>query len=64
MKPTPLTKLGLPRQRKPGAGRPSLGKVKLTVHIKPETRAALGPRPGVAIDEAFSGKEKPQALAE
>jgi len=55
MKPN-LTKAGTPRLRKEGAGRPSLGKVKLTVHILPSTRAALGERPGAAIDAAF-GKQ-------
>jgi hypothetical protein len=49
-----LTKAGTPRKRAPGAGRPALGKVKLTCHIAPETRAKLGPKPGEAIDEAFS----------
>ena len=50
-----LTKAGLPRKRKPGAGRPSLGKVKLTVHILPATREALGDKPGVVLDAHFSG---------
>jgi hypothetical protein len=50
----PLTKTGTPRKRAPGAGRPALGKVKLTCHIAPETRAKLGPKPGEAIDAAFS----------
>lgn len=40
--------------RRPGAGRPTSGKVKLTVHILPETRAKLGAKPGEAIDKAFS----------
>jgi hypothetical protein len=40
--------------RRPGAGRPVSGKVKLTVHIMPETRAKLGAKPGEAIDLAFS----------
>ena len=40
--------------RRPGAGRPTSGKVKLTVHILPETRAKLGAKPGEAIDRAFS----------
>lgn len=50
-----LTKAGTPRKRKPGAGRPSLGKVKLTVHILPATRKALGERPGEVLDAHFSG---------
>lgn len=50
-----LTKAGLPRKRKPGAGRPSLGKVKLTVHILPATREALGSRPGEVLDAHFGG---------
>lgn len=39
---------------RPGSGRPVSGKVKLTVHILPETRAQLGAKPGEAIDRAFS----------
>ena len=39
--------------RRPGAGRPTSGKIKLTVHILPETRAKLGDKPGEAIDRAF-----------
>jgi len=53
-----LTKAGLPRKRKPGAGRPSLGKVKLTVHILPATREALGSRPGEVLDAHFGGSNK------
>ena len=49
-----FTKAGTPRKRAPGAGRPALGKVKLTVHVLPETRANLGDRPGEKIDAAFS----------
>ena len=48
------TKAGTPRKRAPGAGRPKSGKVKLTVHVLPETRATLGDRPGEKIDAAFS----------
>jgi hypothetical protein len=50
-----LTKAGEPRKRAPGAGRPALGKVKLTVHILPETRAALGDKPGAVLDAHFGG---------
>ncbi len=50
-----LTKAGLPRKRKPGAGRPSLGKVKMTVHILPSTRLALGAKPGEVLDAHFGG---------
>lgn len=50
-----LTKAGQPRKRKPGAGRPSLGKVKLTVHILPVTRKALGDKPGLVLDAHFGG---------
>jgi hypothetical protein len=50
-----LTKTGEPRKRAPGAGRPALGKVKLTVHILPETRAALGDKPGAVLDAHFGG---------
>ena len=48
-----LTKAGTPRKRKPGAGRPS--KVKMTVHILPATRQALGDKPGEVLDAHFSG---------
>jgi hypothetical protein len=50
-----LTKTGEPRKRAPGAGRPALGKVKLTVHILPSTRAALGDKPGAVLDAHFGG---------
>lgn len=36
-----------------GAGRKESGKVKMTVHVTPETRAALGDKPGEAIDALF-----------
>lgn len=36
--------------KRENAGRPKSGKVKLTVHVLPETKAALGERPGEAID--------------
>lgn len=52
-----LTKSGTPRKRKPGAGRPALGKIKLTVHILPSTRAALGAKPGKKLDEICSRKK-------
>lgn len=42
--------------RKPG--RPHSGNVKLTVHIKPETRAWLGDKPGKRIDEIVKEKQK------
>lgn len=50
-----LTKAGQPRKRKPGAGRPSLGKIKMTVHILPATRQALGDKPGEVLDANFGG---------
>lgn len=50
-----LTKAGTPRKRKPGAGRPKSGKVKMTVHIMPATREALGSRPGEVLDAHFGG---------
>jgi hypothetical protein len=50
-----LTKAGLPRKRKPGAGRPKSGKVKMTVHILPTTREALGSKPGERIDALVGG---------
>lgn len=50
-----LTKAGAPRKRAPGAGRPSLGKVKMTVHILPSTRKALGDKPGEVLDAHFGG---------
>jgi hypothetical protein len=49
------------RKNKPGAGRPRSGKVKLTVHIMPETRAKLGAQPGAAIDAALADIDKPTA---
>lgn len=54
-KKTAFTKAGTPRKRKPGAGRPSLGKIKMTVHILPETRKALGDKPGEVLDAHFGG---------
>jgi hypothetical protein len=51
-----LTKAGEPRKRAPGAGRPALGKVKLTTHILPATRAALGDKPGEVLDAYFGSK--------
>jgi hypothetical protein len=54
-----LTKAGQPRKRKPGAGRPSLGKVKMTVHILPATRQALGDKPGEVLDAHFGGSNDP-----
>lgn len=54
-KTTELTRAGQPRKRKPGAGRPSLGKVKMTVHILPMTRKALGDKPGEVLDAHFGG---------
>ena len=50
-----LTKAGQPRKRKPGAGRPKSGKVKMTVHILPATRQALGSKPGEVLDAHFGG---------
>lgn len=50
-----LTEDGLPRQRKPGAGRPKSGKVKMTVHILPATRRTLGDKPGEVLDAHFGG---------
>jgi predicted GTPase len=38
------------KTKKHAGGRPALGKVKLTCHVKPETREALGEHPGAAID--------------
>lgn len=55
MKKPQLTKAGEPRKRAPGAGRPALGKVKMTVHILPETRAAVGDKPGAVLDAHFGG---------
>lgn len=39
--------------KRPGAGRKESGKVKMTVHVTPATRAALGDKPGEAIDALF-----------
>jgi hypothetical protein len=55
-KASQLTKAGEPRKRAPGAGRPALGKVKLTVHILPSTRTALGNKPGEVLDAYFGSK--------
>jgi hypothetical protein len=41
--------------KRPGAGRPALGKVKLTCWIKPETRARLGAKPGEMLDRIIKG---------
>lgn len=55
-KPKPqLTKAGQLRKRAPGAGRPALGKVKMTVHMLPATRKALGDKPGEVLDAHFGG---------
>ena len=56
-----LTKAGTPRKRAPGAGRPPLGKVKLTVHILPATRKALGDKPGEVLDAHFGGSNTDSA---
>jgi len=40
--------------KRPGAGRKESGKVKMTVHISPETRAYLGAKPGESIDALFT----------
>ena len=52
-----LTKAGTPRKRAPGGGRKKSGKVKLTVHVLPATRAALGNQPGEMIDRLLAAKE-------
>lgn len=44
--------------KRPKAGRPALGKVKLTCWVKPETRAKLGEKPGQKIDETFSDQSR------
>ncbi len=47
-----------PKKRgpKPGTGgRPSLGKVKLTCHVLPATRALMGKKPGEWLDENLKG---------
>jgi hypothetical protein len=44
----PKSKRGGPQ---PGSGRPKSGKIKMTVHVLPETRASLGVKPGDAIDQ-------------
>lgn len=48
-KKQPLTKAGTPRKRAPGAGRPSLGKIKLTCHVPEDVREYLGSKPGEVI---------------
>lgn len=47
-----------PRKNKPGQGRkPGPVKIKLTVHILPETRIALGDKPGAALDKLLTPRE-------
>lgn len=59
-----LTKAGLPRKRKPGAGRKPSGKVKLTCHITQAAREALGDKPGEVISAHFGGSNvKADSLA-
>lgn len=41
--------------KRPGSGRPKSGKIKLTVHVLPETRAKLGKKPGEVIDRMAKG---------
>jgi hypothetical protein len=41
--------------KRPGAGRPALGKVKLTCWVVPETRAKLGSKPGEMLDRIVKG---------
>lgn len=62
-----LTKAGQPRKNAPGQGRPKGSgkgpdKVKLTVHILPETKeaiGALGPY-GEVLDRTFGKQSKPK----
>lgn len=64
-----LTKAGQPRKNAPGQGRPKGSgkgpdKVKLTVHILPETKdaiGALGPY-GEVLDRTFKPKPKKPKL--
>jgi ribosomal protein S30 len=53
-KPT-LTKAGKPRQRAPGGGAKPKGNVKMTVHVPPDVREALGSKPGEVITALVRG---------
>lgn len=50
-----LTKAGTPRKRAPGGGAKPKGNVKLTVHIPPDVREALGSKPGEVITALVRG---------
>jgi hypothetical protein len=50
-----LTKAGTPRKRAPGGGAKPKGNLKLTVHIPPDVRAALGSKPGEVITALVRG---------
>jgi hypothetical protein len=50
-----MTKAGTPRKRAPGGGAKPKGNLKLTVHIPPDVRAALGPKPGEVITALVRG---------
>ena len=43
--------------KRPGAGRKPSGKVRLQCWVEPETKAALGPKPGPKIDEMVKREE-------
>lgn len=47
--------------KRPGAGRKPSGKVRLQCWVEPETKAALGPKPGPVIDAL--AKITPQPIA-
>lgn len=44
--------------KRPNAGRkpPEVAKVRLSTWVLPETKKALGPKPGQKLDEDYSGK--------
>lgn len=52
--PKGKTKAGTPRLRAEGGGRKPSGKVKVTMHVLPETRAKMGAKPGEACDKKFA----------
>ena len=51
----PLTRGG----KRPNAGRKPSGKVRLQCWVEPETKAALGPKPGPKIDEMVKREQSP-----
>lgn len=60
-----LTKAGTPRKRAPGGGAKPKGNVKMTAHVPPDVRQALGSKPGKVITVLVRGSnDQRQARAE